>query len=381
MRPDLATPAQHHHGSHRHLAVGLEPAVPGRVDALVVPTVRHPRWLAHAGALAGALGCPVVTLHSGRWSVLPTAGTVMPAGTRYLAIEIGDVEHLNLPRFETTRLLEGTLFQRRTDLAPKRNLGLLLARLMGWRRIMFLDDDIEVTRPEEIRRAASLLDLFDAVGMRIGGFPDNSVVCHAHREAGGRQDTFVGGGALAVETRRDPSFFPNIYNEDWFYLLDDKALRRPALAGEVRQRPYNPYDRPSRARDQELGDVLAEGIYWLLDEDRPKDWQAAADADHWREFLGKRRAFIEDVLARVRGGALKPGADRRAMEESLKGALGRLLRIEPEFCVAYVKAWAKDRDTWRRHLAGARKGLHDPRQAVRWLTRSGAKSLEYSCRL
>jgi hypothetical protein len=384
MRPE-AGPLQteHHHGTHRHLAVetGLDPAGFAPVDAIVVPTVRHPRWLEHAIKLAIDLDCPLVTLHSGKWSNAALASETMPAGVRYLAIDIGDVSRLNLPSFATTALLKGTRFERSTDLAPKRNLGLLLARLMNWRRIVFLDDDIEVSGAGEVRRAASLLDVFDVVGMRIGGFPDNSVVCHAHRAAGGAQDSFIGGGALAVQTARNPSFFPNVYNEDWFYLLDDKSLRMLAVTGEVRQRPYNPYDRPVRARDQEFGDVLAEGVYWLLDDGESRDWQAAADAAYWLEFLGRRRVFIGDVLHRVRRLPAGSGLDRAAVESSLLAALGRLHRIEPEFCVAYIKAWAEDRETWAGHLDRVRKGGSDVSQAVKRLVKNGATPLKWKSRL
>jgi hypothetical protein len=117
-------------------------------------------------------------------------------------------------------------------------------------------------------------------------------------------------------------------------------IGRPGGSGLVR----------GRARDQELGDVLAEGVYWLLDEGRPRDWLTAADADHWARFLGRRRRLIEDVLRRVRSLPAGSGLDRRAMEDSLRAALGRLRIIEPAFCVAYLRAWDEDRRTWAAHL-------------------------------
>ena len=64
-------------------------------------------------------------------------------------------------------------------------------------------------------------------------------------------------GALAVDVKRNRSFFPNIYNEDWFFVLDaGKRLQQVATVGQVIQDPYDPY-RPERARAEELGDVLA----------------------------------------------------------------------------------------------------------------------------
>ncbi|MGW0808792.1 hypothetical protein [Nonomuraea sp. NPDC002799] len=367
----------HHHGSHRHLVdtYGSDhtPAAPTVVDAILVPTIRHPRWLKHAARLAYTLRCPLVSLHSRRWNHAQLAAILMPRDLRFLALDIGDVDRLNLPAFETSALLKGTPFDRATDLSMKRNTGLLLARAMGWQRVIFLDDDIEVGGHGEVAQAAALLDSYDTVGMRIGGYPDNSVVCHAHRLTQGRQDSFVGGGALAVAATREPAFFPNIYNDDWFYLLSETALRRLAVTGMVRQRAYDPFDRPIRARDQELGDVLAEGIYWLLDE--ALGWKSATDPGHWRHFLSRRRAFIEDILLRVRRLPLGSTPDPHAMEQSLMAALGRLSRIEPEFCVTYLKAWTEDSRRWADHLALTPQFLSDTVSAINWLVKDGASPL------
>jgi hypothetical protein len=367
---------KHHHGSHRHLVdLYREHAECGTVDAIVVPTIRHPSWLGHAIRLAVALDCPLVTLHSRRWSRPDDAAALLlPTGVTYIVIDVDDTARLNLPDFATSALVKGTPFHRATDLSAKRNTGLLLSRLMGWQRVVFLDDDIVVGGHKEVAAAAALLDDYDAVGMHIGGYPDNSVVCHAHRLTGGDQDSFVGGGALAVETTRRPSFFPNVYNEDWFYLLGETSLRRLAVTGMVTQRAYNPFDRPVRARDQELGDVLAEGVYWLLDGDGAS-WEAATRPAHWTGFLARRRAFIEDVLRRVR---LRPGStDRTAMEESLLAALGRLKLITPGFCVSYLRAWKADRHRWAGHLAGIPQLESGVADAMKWVVKPGAKPLRW----
>ena len=45
------------------------------------------------------------------------------------------------------------------DLSIKRNLGLVLARMLGWQRLMFLDDDIfDVTKEDVDALAAGLSD-------------------------------------------------------------------------------------------------------------------------------------------------------------------------------------------------------------------------------
>jgi hypothetical protein len=378
----MAAPdAEDHHGSHRDLiyAHSDKPSMPvrdGRVDAIVVPTIRPARYLQQAAWLADWHRCPLVTLHS---QYPPPAGPETARVRRLrrsnsqqaarmmtyeaidlIAIDVPHPSFLGLPALETTRLLAGTRFARTADTSAKRNIGLILSKLTGWQRIVFLDDDIKVPNPDDLRRACALLDPghYQAVGLAIEGFPDNSVVCHAHRETGGKQDTFVGGGALAVDISGNQSLFPSIYNEDWFYLLDvAEGLRPLAIAGTAVQAEYDPYATPARARSEELGDVLAEGVFWLLDKGL-----SLLDANpvFWEDFLEKRRRFIKSVLdSVVRNVPEKPlSPEKQArMAEALRAALTRLNCIRPELCWAYLKAWSADQQEWRRYLDGLPAGL------------------------
>jgi hypothetical protein len=336
-----------HHGSHRDLLWADDSSVPRRgIDAIIVPTARHPAYLAEAATLARALDCTLLTLHS-KWTSAAKAAQRLPRSVDLIAVDVPDAAQLRLPDWETSRLLAGTVFARRTDVSAKRNLGLLLSHLLGWSRVLFLDDDIHNLDADDMRRASGLLSTHSAVGLHIGGFPDNSVVCHAYRQAGGCQQSFIGGGALIIEVDRSNSFFPDIYNEDWFFLLDgEKGLQSVALTGEVRQYPYDPFRTPDRARAEELGDVLAEGIYWLLDQGRSI---TEADTAHWAWFLEKRRRFIRHVLRLVDEEPLDP-ADKARRVAALKGSLGRLALITPKLCADYLLAWVADRRQWLDHL-------------------------------
>ena len=193
----------------------------------------------------------------------------------------------------------------------------------------------------------ALLDEHSAVGLCNDGYPDNSVVCHAYRLAGGQQQAFVGAGALAVELARSRSFFPDIYNDDWFFLLDgDRSLQSTAATGHVYQHPYDPFRTPERARGEELGDVLAEGLYWLLDQERSV---MEADESHWSMFLARRSRFIRDILEMVEAAAID-GHEKDRRIAALRGSLGRLALITPGLCERYLAAWAADRRQWRRHV-------------------------------
>lgn len=360
------TETPNHHGSHRRLiwSADSSPIPQAKVDAIIVPTARPVAYLDEAARVAVRLDCPLVTLHSKKWTSAEAAIGYLPEWVDLIAVDVPGPAQLRLPEFETSRLLERTIFRRRIDLSAKRNVALMLSHMLGWERVVFLDDDIRVPDPGDFSRAVGQLDIHTAVGLGIDGFPDNSVVCHAFRDVGGKQETFIGGGALAVEVKRNRSFFPDLYNDDWFYVLDaGKRLQPVATVGQVIQKPYDPY-RPDRARNEEFGDVLAEGTFWLLDQGK-----TASDGDlpHWREFLDRRRRFIEDVLTMVERDLRIEMAQRGRMIEALKASLGRRALIKPELCVDYLRAWVTDQERWQRHIQGVRQ---QPKLGREWALRS-----------
>jgi hypothetical protein len=142
----------------------------------------------------------------------------------------------------------------------------------------------------------------------------------------------------------------------------------------VLQYPYDPY-RAERARSQELGDVLAEGIFWLLDQGKTAQ---DGDLDHWRDFLAKRKLFIEQVLAMIEQATHILSAERARIVEALKAALGRLALITPELCEDYLRALVTDQERWRRHIQGLQR---QPRErALKSLGRRGETALKWYTR-
>jgi hypothetical protein len=203
-----STETPDHHGSHTDLLWAADDV--GRrqgIDAVIVPTARPPAYLDEAAKLAHALGCALLTLHSKQWTSAAKAAQRLPHDIDLLAVDIRDLAQLRLPDWETSRLLAGTVFERRTDTSAKRNMALVLSRMLGWSRVLFLDDDITELKPDDVRRASGLLDTYNAVGLHVGGFPDHSVVCHAYLQAGGSQQAFIGGAHWpSIWTAATPSF-------------------------------------------------------------------------------------------------------------------------------------------------------------------------------
>jgi hypothetical protein len=159
----------------------------------------------------------------------------------------------------------------------------------------------------------------------------------------------------------DPvSFFPEIYNEDWLFFYDDARDGKLGDSGfHATQLRYDPFGNPRRARQQEFGDVLAEGLYSLLHKDSGPD---EATRDYWDEFIATRRSLLVDL--KKRSVSVSPDV-RGKMRGALDGATACLANIQPEACENYVRLWRKDRDKWRKRLSELPRGaaidaaLHD----------------------
>jgi hypothetical protein len=408
--------AEFHHGSHRKLlwSSPVHHPLPGTgIDAIVVPTTRGPANLVNASRLACELGCVLVTLHSRHAENAAGAARQLSADVDLMAIDITSSANFLVPAWETSALLASSPFLRHTDLSLKRNIGIMLSRMAGWSCVLFLDDDIVFpddeatpgcqvapglqnpqeapasgetavkTAAENVRKAVSLLETHNAVALHVGGFPDHSVVCHAYLNLGGDQETFVGGGAMVLAVGRSKSFFPDIYNDDWFFLLNGDNRLQPVAtvsrgekAGVVEQLPFDPFRHPSRACSEELGEVLAEGLYFLLDQGQSL---TEADGGYWEWFIELRRQFIVRVLEMTRARPLEQGErDRRV--RSLTSSLEQLARIDPDFCTRYLAAWERDRTRWQRHLDHLPTRIDWP-EIPRLLTRLGEPSLTWSRRM
>jgi hypothetical protein len=267
------------------------------------------------------------------------------SGVRFVVVDMSRTANLALPDFETSHFGQ-TQVGSHGDLSRKRNLGLLLGWLASWRTVLFLDDDISGLNPVHIARAVAALDYFAAVGMPARRFPDNSVVCHAHRLSGGKQGVFVSASALAVNLSRIDTFFPDTYNEDWLFLAPHLDRNRVAWYGSVRQERYSPFTYPHRAGAQEFGDVLAEGLLGYLHSTR---LHRPPTVGYWRQFLARRADFITLTMRRLLD-VKEPNAEVIKALTALKIAQSARSKISAEVLNEYVDAWFGDLQTWRKFL-------------------------------
>jgi hypothetical protein len=303
-------------------------------------------------ALASALDCLLVAICSGRNSATDAMHLGQELHVTTIALDLKDCQDVLAPT-SARALMKNSQLEHKSDLSDKRNLALLLSRIAGWERVLLLDDDIYDVNPEHVRAAAGLLDHYGAVGLRNVGFPDNSVVCHAFRVVGGPQEQFIGAGAMVVAPTRIRSFFPANYNDDWFYLLGDALPPRVAVTGSMQQKKFDPFAKVERARGEEFGDCLAEGLFWLLDDQLPL---ARADREYWQSFLIRRARFIERLLVRVERVIEDAGLKAR-MVASLSAARDIHADITADLCTEYVRRWRSDLEIWRQLVDDMPTGL------------------------
>jgi len=354
--PQRAGQRSHHDRLLRPLEwrPGAAPAG-GPLDAIVVPASRRAHHLRGVVDLAARYGTTLVVLASHGCDIAEAAELVArsPGSGRAVLAEVpagGDTGPLRLAtsagRF---RALSG---DRSSNLSRKRNIGLLLARYLGWQKIMFLDDDIIRLTEDQVARVAHHLNKNRYAGFKTLAFPDNSVVCHANRAIGRPQGIFVSGAALGVRTAADVpelDVFPDVYNEDWFALADEAGRTGVAHVGDVGQLEFNPFEDPQRAVHEEFGDLLAEGLYALFNDGLTRQ---RATTDYWARFIDQRHQLIADIARQLGNDETHRGV--QAMK-SLQESAFQLDGIRPEDCTAYLDAWQEDR---RRFIDLSRPPVH-----------------------
>ena len=280
----------------------------GRPDAIIVPATRPASGLINLIELAAALRIPIVVLCSRQAKVDQVAERIgRVIGARGIVVQIDSgyrIPGLTLETSSPTFLSASA--GRSSDLSVKRNVGLLLARLNAWRKIAFIDDDITVAAAD-IARLGHQLDHHQVAGMACREYPDNSVFCHARRLAKMPQDVFVTGAVLGVNCSDLPlPFFADVYNEDWFFFAEAAAHRSLTQVGEAGQAVYDPFARSARASEEEFGDLLAEGLYALIEKlHAPVDLRhpggffpsvaAMATEKYWSTYIDARRVDLVEV--------------------------------------------------------------------------------------
>jgi hypothetical protein len=349
-------------------------------DAVIVPTHDAAIGLDFALELAAELSSALLVLCSqGRESSVADAlGRPHGPPDRWmLALPHGgpppELGARPVPQF-TTWQQPGARAAKYRDLALKRCTALALGRLLGWRTVLFLDDDIRRLTASQVAGAVRQLVCggLELASWRITDYPDNSAVCHAARLAGMAQGVFVGSGAMLVRLDAYAPLFPPVYNEDWCFAFDALARRRVMWLGDVDQLTYDPFDPvANRGGNEEFGDVLGEGLFHLLHHGH--GIEPALRESYWPDVVAARRDFIlrtRRVLQARLAAGIDSGPEGHRRLRTAIACLDQALRQHlnlPRHLVSFVRAWRADLDVWRPWFRDLPDVGSDVEQAVRLL--------------
>jgi glycosyltransferase involved in cell wall biosynthesis len=334
-----------------------QPQGRAQFDAILVPTHRPVKFLRACIRLAQRTGIPLIVVCSRKVNTDQVIEAAQRKKVKVFAVDLPPHPADPLGEISFGTSMDDDLLAassgRTRDLSTKRNLGVVIAKMLGWHRLMFLDDDIFGISRKDVDALAAALDNHNVSVLIPEKYPDNSVACHAFRLGGGDQGKFASAGGMGVRCDRDDlPFFPNIYNEDWFFFSEEAASRRIAVVGKSRQRRYDPFKDPERAVKEEFGDLLAEGLYARLD---ARLGISDVDKVYWTAFKDSRRDFLSRVAESLTDPPPRQrffgGRTVRAAQDSIRAAQDQLERIDPELCQRFIDLWQADLIEWRRHLA------------------------------
>jgi hypothetical protein len=378
----------HYRASHRRLLTDVSASASGsgslRLGCVFVPVSRsfaeHLPGLRLATELASAQRCYLVISCSKKARIEDFPRDLAArTGGRLILINHAGVHPDWHPSLDSLRR-RASRFHRANDAGDKRNLALSLAASLGWQSVLFLDDDIfsladvSTLDPASLGRALSTLyrrSELQIVGWSATHFPDNSVIGHARRLVGLKQEVFIGAGAMLVRCDERISYFPNIYNQDWLFviaqaLLSKRPFRAIGWAGNVGQTAYHPF-RTGRARSEETGDVIGEGALNLF-EDHGSNFEERATAAYWLKSLTARRELISQLRLRIGN---RPLSTSSWSGESISGALAAAAKVNVQFdaveLAEYVRVWRANENWWHYHLDGLKKHLGENPGSLRVL--------------
>src|SRR5690349_7622094 len=159
-----------------------------RCDAIIVPSHAYPERLDFVAGLAAALDCMLLVLCTqGRMpavtAVLAGRDVCPPIAVLALPHGGGMPRDGRLPPLQLSAPAEvGARARSYRDLSLKRNTGLAVARMVGWRNVLLIDDDIRDLPAPAVRQAFGWLTSSGGpwvASWKATSFPDNSAVCHA----------------------------------------------------------------------------------------------------------------------------------------------------------------------------------------------------------
>jgi len=188
---------------------------------------------------------------------------------------------------------------RKWHLGSCRSYALSFARAVGFSKILMVDDDIIVHRYEKALKTLGLLAIFGIVGAKTAGMPDDSVMGHILRQGATCNSEFISGQFMAIDLKRVSFPFPDIYNEDWAFVLLHSLSLQVARYSSAYQLPYNPVaNLIEKSMFQEPGEVFCVGVIEAV---RWRELSLLLERSYWTSVCRWRIEYLESSSQQTAG--------------------------------------------------------------------------------
>ena len=224
------------------------------------------------------------------------------------------------------------------DLPQKRNHALVLSTRARYRNILLLDDDIRGVSEQKFKQASRLLKEYSVTGCFVDDFPDTSVFGHLLRAAGEDVRPFLSGSFLFIKIGNTPSFFPDIYDEDWLFMIPHVINRSISSFGSIMQLPHNPFDSPLRASFQEFGDTIVDGLFQMV---ASNTFSNRYQTECWSDVINARREVLMTLAQKL---------PEQIHQEAISAALTVSRSITARDCVDFIIRWEDDVGMWNEFI-------------------------------
>lgn len=180
------------------------------------------------------------------------------------------------------------------DIPYKRNIALGNAEQNGYKTICLLDDDIRLDDASLYKARQALHEGVELGSFHVLDYPDVSTIDHIERLIRQRPSRVsIGGNCLFLRMDAVSSFFPDAYNDDWYFIFKHIGHKRIATFGQTYQRPYQPWKDLDRVGFEQFGDIIIEGAKNNIKNGRPV---FQGDAIYWQNILNVYTARLEELL-------------------------------------------------------------------------------------
>ena len=185
------------------------------------------------------------------------------------------------------------LGDKKWNLGYARNYAILLAKCLGLKKVLFMDDDITIPNPKLPAQIFEKLDKYNFVGSKVVGMLDDSVSGHIVRKLNLEPEEYYSGGFIAFRVEDVKEYFINQYNEDWIWMYLHNFSLNFHHFGEVKQQPFDPFTNGNaKVIAQEFGELMVDGVKESF---IVKKIDLLSNLTFWEKIVKEKQDYYRDL--------------------------------------------------------------------------------------